>query len=32
MVQAKKRPDGKGPTKARTYGDDDVVLVVLQGG
>ena len=32
MVQAKKRSYGKGPTKARTYVNDDVVLVVMEGG
>ncbi len=32
MVQAKKRYYGKGPTKARTYVNDDVVLVVMEGG
>ena len=32
IVQAKKRFYGKGPTKARSYFFDDMLLVVLRGG
>lgn len=32
IVQAKKRFFGKGPTKARSYFFDDILLVVLRGG
>jgi uncharacterized protein YbcI len=32
MVQAKKQYYGKGPTKARTYVNDDYIFVVMEGG